>query len=76
MQDINPFLGYLMHEMINLVYILMFNSIKNYNFGITSQFFLNALFKMFSYSKQGKYMNVKSIGYEKMQFEIEQNATS
>ena len=31
---------------------------------------------MFSYSIQEKYMNVKSIGYEKVQYEIEQNATS
>ena len=31
---------------------------------------------MFSDNKHQKYMNVKSIGYEKMQFEIEQNATS
>ena len=49
MQDINPFLGYLIHEMINFVHILMFNSVENYDSGITSQ---NALFKMFSYSKQ------------------------
>ena len=37
MQDINPFLGYLIHEMINFVYILMFNSVENYDSGITSQ---------------------------------------
>ena len=60
MQDINPFLGYLIHEMINFVYILMFNSVENYDYGITSQ----------------KIYECQMYWIQKLQFEIEQNATS